>query len=247
MIWHLYDYYLDAGAGYFGTKKACEPVHIQYSYDDRSIVVVNSTYERVAGLHAGVHVHNAAWKELYSEEAPVDAGADSSQVVFSIPERIYSNAERTFFIDLTLTSGAGKVVSRNFYWVPGTLTTFDWPKTNYTHTPAARHEDLTALTSLPPAKLVAHVELEKTARGREMRVTLENPSAALAFQVSAAVRTQSGGLIAPVIWSDNWIELVPGEKRVLTAVLPEGGADAAVVQIASWNAGSQTVTPASAQ
>ena len=46
MIWHLYDYYLEADAGYFGTKKACEPLHIQYSYDDRSIVVVNSTYER---------------------------------------------------------------------------------------------------------------------------------------------------------------------------------------------------------
>ncbi len=44
MIWHLYDYYLDTGGGYFGTKKACEPLHIQYSYDDRSIVVVNSTY-----------------------------------------------------------------------------------------------------------------------------------------------------------------------------------------------------------
>ncbi|MFN2533041.1 MAG: glycoside hydrolase family 2 protein, partial [Pyrinomonadaceae bacterium] len=31
MIWHLYDYYLATGGGYFGTKKACEPVHAQYS------------------------------------------------------------------------------------------------------------------------------------------------------------------------------------------------------------------------
>jgi exo-1,4-beta-D-glucosaminidase len=246
MIWHLYDYYLDAGAGYFGTKKACEPVHIQYSYDDRSIVAVNSTYERVSGLHASVHVHNAAWKELFKEEAAVDAGVDSSQIVFTIPESLYSDAERIFFIDLTLTDGAGKVVSRNFYWVPGTLTTFDWGKTDYTHTPASRHEDLTALANLPAAKVVAHAEIEKTARGREVRVELENPSEALAFQVSAAVRTQTGGLIAPVIWSDNWIELVPGEKRVLTALLPESGADAPTVQIASWNAGSQTITPTAA-
>ena len=34
MIWHLYDYYLGTGGGYFGTKKANEPLHIQYSYDD---------------------------------------------------------------------------------------------------------------------------------------------------------------------------------------------------------------------
>ena len=50
MIWHLYDYYLDAGAGYFAAKKACEPLHIQYSYDDRSIVVVNSTYRPPRGF-----------------------------------------------------------------------------------------------------------------------------------------------------------------------------------------------------
>jgi len=243
MIWHLYDYYLDAGAGYFGTKKACEPVHIQYSYDDRSIVVVNSTYQRVAGLRASVDVRNVAWKQLYKQEAPVDAGADSSQVVVTIPESLYADAERTFFIDLTLKDAAGKIVSRNFYWVPGTLTTFDWSRTDYTHTPAARHEDLSVLSSLPAAELVAHAEMEKTARGREVRVELENPSAALAFQVNAAVRTQAGGLIAPVIWSDNWIELVTGEKRVLTALLPDGFADGAKVEIASWNAGALDVTP----
>jgi exo-1,4-beta-D-glucosaminidase len=246
MIWHLYDYYLDAGAGYFGTKKACEPVHIQYSYDDRTIVVVNSTYDRIAGLHASVEVHNTAWKELLKEEAAVDAGVDSSQIAFTLPEDLYTDAERTFFIDLRLTDGAGKVVSRNFYWVPGTLTSFDWSRTDYTHTPAARHEDLTGLAQLPAAKLVATAAIEQTARGREVRVDLENPSAALAFQVSAAVRTKSGGLIAPVIWSDNWIELVPGEKRVLTALLPESGADAPVVQIGSWNAGAQNVTPTAA-
>jgi exo-1,4-beta-D-glucosaminidase len=187
-----------------------------------------------------------AWKELYKEEAAVDAAVDSSQIVFTIPESLYSDADRLFFIDLALTDAAGNGVSRNFYWVPGTLTTFDWNRTDYTHTPAARHEDLTALANLPAAKLVAHAELEKTARGREVRVELENPSAALAFQVSAAVRTQSGGLIAPVIWSDNWIELVPGEKRVLTALLPESGADSPTVQIGSWNAGSQKVTPTAA-
>jgi exo-1,4-beta-D-glucosaminidase len=243
MIWHLYDYYLEAGAGYFGTKKACEPVHIQYSYDDRTIVVVNSTYQRVVGLHASVEVHNTVWKELYKQEAAVDAGVDSSQIVLTLPENLYTDAERTFFIDLKLIDAAGKVVSRNFYWVPGTLTTFDWSRTDYTHTPAARHEDLTSLASLPAAKVVASAVIEKTSRGREVRVELQNPSAALAFQVSAAVRTNKGELIAPVIWSDNWIELVPGEKRVLTALLPESGADAPMVEIGSWNAGSQHVTP----
>jgi len=243
MIWHLYDYYLDAGAGYFATKKACEPLHIQYSYDDGSVVVVNSTYDSVAGLHASVHVHNLAWKELYGSEATVNASLDSAQRVFSIPESLYSGAERLFFIDLTLSDASGHVVSRNFYWVPGTLTSFDFPKTDFTHTPAARHEDLTALTNLPPAKVLAHAEIENTPRGRELRVHLDNSTAALAFQVRAAVRTQSGGLIAPVFWSDNWIELVPGESRTLTALLPQDASQTPVVQIEGWNIGSETITP----
>jgi exo-1,4-beta-D-glucosaminidase len=243
MIWHLYDYYLDADAGYFGTKKACEPVHIQYSYDDRSIVVVNSTYKRVEGLRASVHVHNLAWKELYASEAQVNASEDSAQAVLYVPESLYSGADRVFFINLTLVDAAGKIVSRNFYWVPGTLTTFDWPKTDYTHTPAQRHEDMTGLANLPAATVAAEVTEGKSANGRELRVELKNTSSTLAFQVSAAVRTASGDLIAPIFWSDNWIELVPGETRVLTALLPESGADAPTMRIEGWNVAAQTLTP----
>jgi exo-1,4-beta-D-glucosaminidase len=230
MIWHLYDYYLDAGGGYFAVKKACEPLHIQYSYDDASIVVVNSTYESVAGLHASVHVHNLAWKELFSSEATLDAGADSALRVFSVPESLYSDADRIFFIDLTLSDASGRVLSRNFYWVPGTLTAFDWLRTDYTHTPAARHEDMTALASLPPARVSARAEIENTPRGRELRVQFDNRSVVLAFQLRAAVRTQDGGLVAPVFWSDNWIELAPGESRKLTALLPDN-APTPVVQL----------------
>jgi exo-1,4-beta-D-glucosaminidase len=243
MIWHLYDYYLDAGAGYFAAKKACEPLHIQYSYDDRSIVVVNSTYEPARGLNASVQVHSLAWKELFSAQATLDAGTDSAQRVFTIPESLYSGVERIFFIDLTLSDASGRAVSRNFYWVPGALTAFDWPKTDYTHTPAARHEDLTALASLPPAKVLARAEIEKTARGRELRLHLDNQSTVLAFQLRAAVRTQSGGLIAPVFWSDNWIELTPGESRTLTALLPDSAAGESIVQIEGWNIASETITP----
>ncbi len=246
MIWHLYDYYLDAGAGYFATRKACEPLHIQYAYDDRSINVVNSTYEPSVRLNAAVHVYGLAWKELYTAQAVVDASPDSTQRVFAIPENLFSGAERIFFVDLSLTDAAGRVVSRNFYWVPGTLTAFDWARTDYTHTPAERHEDLTALASLPKASLAAHADIETTARGREVRLHLDNSTAALAFQVRAAVRTSSGALIAPVFWSDNWIELIPGESRTLTALLPENAPSAPVVEIDGWNIAPITIVPGTA-
>ena len=246
MIWHLYDYYLDTGGGYFGVKKACEPLHILYSYDDRAIDVVNSTYSNEPSLHADVHVYGLAWNELYHAQAKVDAGADSSLRVFSIPSALYSGAERVFFVDLTLSDASGRVVSHNFYWVPGTLTTFDWDNTDYTHTPATRHEDLTALAHLPPAQLEGHADMEITPNGRDVRIHLANRSSALAFQIRAVIRTTSGDLIAPVLWSDNWIELKPGESTMLTARLPEGENASPVVQVDGWNVAPIALTPTNA-
>ena len=243
MIWHLFDYNLDADAGYFAAKKACEPLHIQYAYDDRSVVVVNSTYAESTGLVASVHVYNLGWKELFSAQAALKAGADSALRVFSIPENLYTGSERLFYIDLELKDTTGAAVSRNFYWVPDTLTTFDWEKTDYTHTPAARHEDMTALANLPAAIVGANAEIATTPHGREIRVHLSNQDQVLAFQVRVALRTTAGDLVAPVLWSDNWIELTPGEATALTARLPENAPANPVVEIDGWNVAPLTLTP----
>jgi exo-1,4-beta-D-glucosaminidase len=246
MIWHLYDYYLDTGGGYFGAKKACEPLHIQYAYDDRAIDIVNSTYSEAAPLKAQVHVYGINWNELYTATSTVTASPDSSQRVFTIPAALYSGPERILFVDLSLNDASGRAVSHNFYWVPTTLTTFDWEGTDYTHTPASHHEDLTALAHLPAAQVDAHAEIASGVHGREIRLHLANKSNVLAFQVRGAVRTASGGLIAPVLWSDNWIELKPGESTTLTAQLPATGSDAPTVQIDGWNVAPVSLTPTTA-
>ena len=91
---------------------------------------------------------------------------------------------------------------------------------------------------MPKSKITAH--------GREIHVHLTNRSNALAFQLRAAVRTPSGGLIAPVFWSDNWIELTPGESTTLTAQLPEGDNAIPTVQLDGWNVAPVSLTPTTA-
>src|SRR5205085_11854408 len=59
--WHLFDAYLEPAGAYFGAKKANESLHIQYSYDDRSIVVVNQTPRAATGLVAAAIVYNLDW------------------------------------------------------------------------------------------------------------------------------------------------------------------------------------------
>src|SRR6476620_8587422 len=69
IIWHLYDFYLRPGGGYFGTKIACEPVHVQYSYDDRSIVVVNDTQAEAKGLKVTATVLDFDLAQKFTRDA----------------------------------------------------------------------------------------------------------------------------------------------------------------------------------
>ena len=114
-IWHLYDYYLRPGGGYFGAKKSCEPLHIQYSYDDQSITVVNSFYTDFKGQKATVKVYNLDMTVKFSQEAALDIPSDGVQKVLTIPE--ISGLTSTYFVDLALRDAAGKLVSSNFYWL----------------------------------------------------------------------------------------------------------------------------------
>ncbi len=166
MIWHLYDYYLDAGGGYYGARKACEPLHVQYSYDDRSVVVVNSTYAAVPGLHVKAAVYDLKLQPVYEHETAIDAAPDSSDRAFNIPAETLTKDSNLHFVRLMMTDAAGRRVSENFYWIPAKLAEFDWQKGDYRYTPALREPDLTALKGLPRARIVVE-SVRKEPNGRD--------------------------------------------------------------------------------
>ena len=58
MIWHLYDYYLRPGGGYFGAKKALQALDPIYGYDDHSVWLVSSQYVDARGLKLAARVFN---------------------------------------------------------------------------------------------------------------------------------------------------------------------------------------------
>lgn len=236
MIWHLYDYYLDTGGGYFGAKKACEPLHIQYSYDDHSIFVFNSLYQPAQRLTASAAVFDISLNQLYKNSSELHAGADASARAFTIPEGTFESGSQVHFVQLALKNQVGDTVSHNFYWLPAKPTEFDWNKADYTYTPALRHEDLTSLRAMPGSR----VDAETGVARKSVHVKLHNPSKGLAFQVAANALNADGKDITPLLWSDNYIELMPGETRTLSATLSRGvSAKKASVVISGWNIHSQ--------
>jgi exo-1,4-beta-D-glucosaminidase len=70
------------------------------------------------------------------------------------------------------------------------------------------------------------------------RVTLENPSKSVAFFVRLKVNKGKGGEeILPAVWQDNYISLLPGEKREIIATyrIADLGGAKPDVEVNGWN------------
>jgi exo-1,4-beta-D-glucosaminidase len=253
LFWHLYDYYLQPAGGYFGAKKANEPLHIQYSYDDRSVVVVNSLYEKIPALSVSADLYDFNLQRQFSQQASLDIGSDSVQRVLTIPALPLDSSSPVYFLKLTLHDSAGKALSSNFYWLPAKPARIDYSRTVYfgnpkppinfseesaIYTPASPYDDFTALKKLPRVQLVATADIESAGQPLRVRVKLQNPSAHLAFQVRLGIREDGAAMeILPVLWDDNYVELLPGESREFTAqyLSPDAMKGNPELTVAGWN------------
>jgi len=243
--WHLYDYYLHPAGGYFGTKKACEPLHIQYSYADRGVVVVNSRQQAFSGLKATARLFDFGLKEIFAHESQVAVDADGSARVVSIPV-LPSEPATVHFLKLSLRDATGNEISSNFYWLPATLSKLAWDKTPDTaFTPVASFENITELNHLPPVQVQVTARAEQQTTGEVIEVNLRNATDHLAFQVHLAIRdSETGEEILPVLWQDNYVSLMPGESKKLSArLLHDAGAKRRPLEVIvdGWNAQQKSV------
>jgi exo-1,4-beta-D-glucosaminidase len=242
LIWHLYDYYLRPAGGYFGTKKACEPLHVQYSYDDGSVVVVNSGLSPHEKLEVSAAVYDINLKKEFSREETVSITPNSSTRVFSIPK--LDSLSTTYFVRLTLKDSSGKLESTNFYWLSTTPDVLDWPKTKWYYTPVSGYADFKALKDLAEVRLDVHATTHEDGAQGVTRVTVRNPSSHLAFFIHLRVnKGENGPEVLPVIWQDNYFELMPGEEREISASYSKDILQGATAYVAvdGWNISAGSV------
>ena len=236
MIWHLYDYYLRPAGGYFGAKRALEALHPVYGYDDHSIWLVSSQYENASNLKLTTKIYNLDMTEKFSQENKLDAPSDSTAKIFTLPD--VADLSPTYFLVLRLENAGGTLVGSNFYWLSTKPETLDWAKSTWWMTPTDSFADYTALAQLPKVKLKVTQHTELKGEDSITRVAIENPSNNLAFFVRLKLdKGVKGEEILPVVWEDNYISLLPGEKREVSATYraSELGSAKPAIEISGWN------------
>jgi hypothetical protein len=204
LLWQTYDYYFNPGAGYFGSKKGAEPLHIQWNAADETIEVVNYSGGDARGLTARVEVLNLDGSVRWEKTAPVDSAEDST--VTCIKMEYPAGLTAVHFLRLTL-SRQGEAASQNFYWR------------------GLEAGDYRALRTLAKANVGAATRAEQRDGRWRLTTELQNVSAVPALMVRVkAVREKTGDRILPALYSDNYVALMPGERRTIVTDLADADA-----------------------
>lgn len=233
-IWNLYDYKLRVAGGYFGAKNALEPLHPMYAYDDRAIWVTSSQYQDAKRVHLTAKIYDLKMKERFSQEETLDVAADSTNKLFTLPE--IADLTAVYFLKLTLHDSSGKLVGSNFYWFSSKPETITRGTINIHEGFAKTYADFRALSELPKATIKASSKTTQENGDVVTHITLRNDDANLAFFVRLNLSSCGEKKeILPIVWSDNYISLMPGEIREVTASYRAPEPEPVRVDLYGWN------------
>lgn len=211
--WQLYDYNLLPGGAFYGTKKACEPVHILYDYSDAAIVAGNNTLHEQNNLKAKIRVLNFDLTEKFSKTVPVKLSPDESLEILKLPG--INDLSKTYFVKLELVNGK-KIISSNFYCLSTIPDVLDTAKTTWISTPAKEYGDFTDLNKLGKVHLTIKQKFSSKNDKNFVEAEVTNDTDKLAFQIVLSIQKgKKGESVLPIFWEDNYFSLLPGEKKLI--------------------------------
>ncbi|MDE6543614.1 MAG: beta-glycosidase, partial [Muribaculaceae bacterium] len=200
LTWDTYDYYFEPTAAFFGSKKACEPLHVQWNPVTRYVQVVNVASGTHDNLTVEAEVLDVNGKVVDSRSAAVVSKSDTTEELFTIAPP--ADMVAPLFLRLTLKEGDATVSENTYGW--GTPT-----------------DGLKALLHLPDAAVeIAAIETGPTSR----EVTLKNTGSTVVPLVRLNLKGTDGEQILPVDYSDNYFHLMPGESRTVEVAWNEADA-----------------------
>lgn len=222
--WQIYSWDYDTHAAYYGAKKAVEPLHVQLNLPGNELVVLNTTRADARGLTAKVRVVGLDNADLFTRTDRVDALANRATALAAVPlDRLFA-AHPMVLVSLTLNDAAGRTVSENFYW---------------------RGRDTTAyraLNALAPAALTTSATAPVVdGEDKAITVTLANDTGVPALNAKLTLVDAAGQRILPAYYSDNYVSLLPGERKTVTVRYPATVGAAPRLTLRGWNVAEGSV------
>ena len=222
LCYYLYDYNLRAGGAYAGVQQGFEPLHVQYSYDDSTVVVVNDFHKSFKNLKVSAKILNLDMTEKYSETTKVDIADDGVKTAFKLPLAI-SGLSDTYFLSLKLTDENEKLISSNFYWLSTKYDTV---------------AQFTALMDLSATKIDVSADYQENGSQSIVTIKVTNPTDKLAFFINPKIgKGEHGAELLPAFWSAKYFSLLPNESREITVEFDKADLNGTLpfLMLEGWN------------
>ena len=220
MEWNFLSPDYDTQSSFYGTQKACEPVHAQLNLTDGAVDLINLGEAR--SLKVRVLVTSVDGKTISDQTIQIDAAANARSAVGK-PDLDKLADGHAVLIRLSVNDAAGAAVSDNFYW---------WAKDE---------ASLRELNSLPQAKLSASAAVAASGSERKATIKITNTSATPALMIKLTLKDSvTGARILPAYYSENYVSMLPGEERVITIEFPAGHTKAAI-GLRGWNLATEAI------
>jgi len=217
ITWQISDWYMQFNAGFYAVRRALEPVHAQFNVNDRTVLVLNRTNNSRNNLKLRAELFDISGRSLWTKEESMDAAAGTPmRTSWTVPVQ-----SGLTFLKLRLLDAHDKAISDNFYWLE-------------------EKDDFKSLTAMQKTQIAA--QLVSTTNG--YRVSLRNTGQTPATMVRVRLLDlESRTEALPTLWSDNYVNLLPGEHVVLRATTPgDGIAGTAAIEISGNNISTSTVS-----
>jgi hypothetical protein len=224
-VWQVYSSDYDTHAAYFGAKKACEPIHVQWNQNDDSVSVINNPETSLDKVSLKLKLVGLDGATLGESTVPVSVAANSAAVVAKI-NRPDFGAQPVQFLKLELRDRDGNLLSENFYWQ------------------SQMPEQLRALNKLPQVALATSVRFSTEADETIATMDIANPAKTVALMAHLCLRNaDTGARILPAYASDNYCSLLPGERKTITIrCATKDAAKNMNISLDGWNIAPSTIS-----
>lgn len=235
--WNQFDHYLHPAGTYFGTKTGSRIEHVSFNYQDRNVWLINHSLDQQGPRSIEIELLDLQGNVAATRIHDYETSPNSAGMVAPVPG--LDDVEDVALLRLVLRGDGGRVLSRNVYWVAPTIDKLDWDNSTWYSTPVVEYVDYTSLFDVGDASVEA-ASSKADASGETHEITLENLSDLPAIFIRLNLVDRDGADVNPVIWSDNYLTLWPGEKLEVTVDNVDG--TGAAVQIDGVNVPSTRIT-----
>jgi hypothetical protein len=175
---------------YYGSRKGCEPHHVQADLSNWQVTAVNHTPTAVRGATVGAQLYDLDGNALGTgQQQQVDIAASATTAAFTVP--FTDSLPALHLLRLRMTDAQGALLSENTYWRYRADT------------------DMRNLNQVPATKLSVSFDGHTA--------TVRNTGQHVAAMIRLSLRAQNGtDRVLPTLYGDNYFWLLPGESRTVS-------------------------------